>query len=90
MKNFVTDLYYSARFKFNNIGCNRAPKKERGDQLIASLGLIIVSLIVLVVFRKQLLSWCEDVIQQISDYLGELFAGKALDGGDLPQTNPTT
>lgn len=86
MKTLLNNAYYAIRFKLNSIS---APaKKERGDQLIEVLGLVIVALIILVIFRKQLLDWVQNIFNQMGDYINDLFASNPLSPGDALPDSP--
>ena len=62
-------------------------KTERGDHLVEVLGTILVALVLLAIFREQLIEAINDVMDNLSDRFGELF-GDASAGAGAGGTNP--
>lgn len=79
----MNDAYLAVRFQLTNL-LTPSSKKERGDQLIEVLGLIIIGLIVLVAFRTQITDWVGNILTQIKSYFTDLFAANPLTGDYSP------
>ena len=72
MKKLITKA--QTKFMMRLAGVREVPaKKERGDQLIQVLGLIIISVIILIFFRAQIVNLFKDAIDKTTNSVKSLF-----------------
>jgi len=74
MKKLFNDAYYKLAFKWNNFLAPAKTQKERGDQLTEVLGLVIIALIILVLFREEIVKAANNVIKEITGKLDKVFS----------------
>ena len=74
MKNILTNTYYKLAFRWNCRNNEKPSKKERGDQLIEVLGLVIIALVILVLFREKIMAAATTVITEIVAKLNNVFS----------------
>ena len=72
MRKLITKA--QTKFMMRLAGVHEAPaEKERGDQLIQVLGLIIISVIILIFFRAQIVNLFKDAIDKTTNSVKSLF-----------------
>lgn len=78
MINFLRDKAVRLQNKFvlMSVGCPSEKKMERGDQIVEILGIIIVAVVILFLFRDKVKSIFETLLTTVQNNLNTLFNGK--------------
>lgn len=77
MINFLRDKAVRLQNKFvlMSVGCPSEKKMERGDQIVEILGIIIVAVVILFLFRDKVKSIFETLLTTVQNNLNTLFNG---------------
>ena len=76
MINYLRDkaIRLQNKLVFISNGCPSERKMERGDQIVEVLGIIIVAVVILFLFKGKVKGIFEDIMKTVSDKLTELFS----------------